>query len=107
MNDLVKAWIMNLPVIYDESEQEKQHEWLADMALLKFEMIPADCLEQTFKVLAKIYNSKSSNDPTNEKIEKIFIAAKANPQIQPIIDRVYQSGENKIKKKIEKLINNA
>ena len=41
-----------------------------------------------------------------EKIEKIFIAAKANPQVQPVIDRVYQSAENKIKKKIEKLINN-
>ena len=106
MSDLITAWIKNLPIVYDEVEQEKQHEWLADMALLKFEMIPANCLDQTFKVLAKIYNSKSSSDATNEKIEKIFIAAKANPQIQPVIDRVYQSAENKIKKKIEKLINN-
>lgn len=102
--DLIERWISNLPIKYDTNEQEQQHEWLADMALLKPELIPEKCVEHTFKALAKIYNSKSSNDVINDKIKKVFTNAKVNPKLQVLIDKIYQSAEKKVKYKIEQLI---
>lgn len=102
--DLIERWISNLPIKYDTNEQEQQHEWLADMALLKPELIPEKCVEHTFKSLAKIYNSKSSTDAINDKIKKVFTNAKVNPKLQVLIDKIYQSSEKKVKTKIEQLI---
>ena len=104
MSDLVENWIINLPLKYDVLEAEKQHEWLSNMVLLKRELIPIKCLPHSFKALVKIYKAKISNDVTNEKIEQIFNEVKNNQELKTIVEGVYQSAENKVKKKLEKLI---
>ena len=45
-----------------------------------------------------------TNDVTNEKIEQIFNEVKNNQELKTIVEGVYQSAENKVKKKLEKLI---
>jgi hypothetical protein len=35
LNELVNKWINNLPIKYDETEQEQQHEWLVDLFFCK------------------------------------------------------------------------
>ena len=63
---------MNLPIKYDDIEKEQQHEWLADLFLLKRQLIPDNCYSHYFETLAQIYETKNSNDNVNEKIKKIF-----------------------------------
>ena len=43
INELINKWIMNLPIKYDDTEMEPQHEWLVDLFLLKRELIGENC----------------------------------------------------------------
>lgn len=72
LNELITKWIMNLPIKYDEVEQEQQHEWLADLFLQKRQLINENCYPHYFETLSKIYESKNSNEKINEKIKTIF-----------------------------------
>ena len=60
LNELITKWIMNLPIKYDEVEQEQQHEWLTDLFLTKRQLIGENCYDHYFETLAKIFESKST-----------------------------------------------
>ena len=103
--ELVTKWIMNLPIKYDETEQEQQHEWLVDLFLVKRQLIGENCYTHYFETLAKIYETKSGNDKINEKIKKVFNDfVKKEDKLKQIVDKIYQNSEETIKRKLEKLI---
>ena len=105
LNELISKWIMNLPIKYDDIEKEQQHEWLADLFLLKRQLIPDNCYSHYFETLAQIYETKNSNDNVNEKIKKIFNEyVKKEDKLKQIVDKIYESSDDMVKKKLEKLI---
>ena len=105
LNELVTKWIMNLPIKYDETEQEQQHEWLVDLFLVKRQLIGENCYIYYFETLAKIYETKSGNDKINEKIKKVFSDfVKKEDKLKQIVDKIYQNSEETMKRKLEKLI---
>jgi hypothetical protein len=106
-NELITKWIMNLPIKYDETEQEQQHDWLVDIFLNKRELIPENCYEHYFATLAKIYNTKISNDKINKKIFNIFNDyVKKEDKLKQIVDLIYNKPDTDevIKNKLKKLI---
>ena len=107
LNDLITKWILNLPIKYDETEQEQQHEWLADIFINKRELIPDNCYEHYFSTLARIYNTKMSNDNINKKISTIFNEyVKKEDKLKQIVDLIYNkpNTDDVIKNKLKKLI---
>ena len=107
INDIITKWIMNLPIKYDEVEQEQQHEWLVDMFLNKRNLIPQNCYMHYFAVLAKIYNSKASNENINKKINKIFNEyVKKEDMLKQVVDSLYNNPNTDeiIKNKLKKMI---
>ena len=105
INELVNKWIMNLPIKYDETERELQHEWMADLFLAKRQLIGENCYIHYFETLAKIYETKSSNEKINGKIKQIFNDfVKKEENLKKIVDKVYETADDSIKKKLEKLI---
>ena len=107
LSDLITKWIMNLPIKYDETEQEEQHDLLVDIFINKRELIPDNCYEHYFSTLARIYNSKMSNDKINKKILNIFNEfVKKEDKLKQIIDLIYnkQNTDEVIKNKLKKLI---
>jgi hypothetical protein len=105
LNELITKWIMNLPIKYDEVEQEQQHEWLVDLFLVKRQLINENCLPHYFETLSKIYESKNSNAKINEKIKTIFNNfVKAEDKLKQIVDKIYESSPDDVKRKLEKLI---
>ena len=105
LNELISKWIMNLPIKYDVTEKEQQHEWLVDLFLLKRQLIGEDCYSHYFESLAKIYETKNTNDNLNEKIKKIFNEyVKKEDKLKQIVNKVYESSDDIVKKKLEKLI---
>ena len=101
INELVNIWINNLPLKYDNSEGEQQHECLCDVFLLKREIIPEKCYNQMFKNLIIIYNSKYSNSKINQKIIQIFNIVKNDNNLKNIVQQIYDSCEQNIKVKLE------
>ena len=107
LNDLITKWIMNLPIKYDDVEQEQQHEWLVDMFMKNRGLIPDNCYEQYFSILVKIYNTKMSNEEINKKIYNIFNEyVKKEDKLRQIIDSLYNNPktDDNIKNKLKKLI---
>ena len=105
LNELITKWIMNLPIKYDEVEQEQQHEWLADLFLMKRQLINENCYPHYFETLSKIYESKNSNEKINEKIKTIFNNfVKTEDKLKQIVDKIYESSQDDVKRKLEKLI---
>ena len=107
INELVSKWIMNLPIKYDDTEQEQQHEWLVDLFINKRELIQDNCYEHYFSTLVKIYNTKSSNDNINQKIFNIFNNfVKNEDKLRQIVDKLYNDPKTNdvIKNKLKKLI---
>ena len=104
MNELINIWINNLPLKYDNTEGEQQHEWLCDMFLLKRELIPEKCYNQMFKNMIIIYNSKYSNIIINKKIVQIFDIVKNDNNLKNIVQQLYDTSEPKLKTKLEMLI---
>ena len=107
LNDLITKWILNLPIKYDETEQELQHVWLADVFIKKRELIPNNCYEHYFATLAKIYNSKMSNDEINKKIFNIFNDyVKKEDNLRQVVDAIYNNPntDEVVKNKLKKLI---
>ena len=107
LNELITKWISNLPIKYDEVEQEQQHEWLVDIFISKRELIPENCYPHYFSSLAKIYNTKASNEQINKKIYNIFNEyVKKEDKLRQIIDSIYNdpNTDEVIKNKLKKLI---
>ena len=105
LNELINKWIMNLPIVYDKTEMEIQHQWLVDLFLTRRQLINENCYNHYFETLGKIYETKSSNDKLNEKIKNIFNEyVKKEDKLKQIVDKIYQNGDESIKKKLEKLI---
>ncbi len=103
-NELIDIWITNLPIKYDSTEQEQQHEWFCDMILFKNELIQEKYYNIIFKNLASIYNSKGSNENINNKIVQIFEHVKNNEKLKNVVQEIYNCAELKIKTKLESLI---
>ena len=105
INELINKWIMNLPIKYDDTEMEPQHEWLVDLFLLKRELIGENCYNHYFETLADIYEAKKTPDKINEKIKKIFNEyVKNDDKLKQIVSKIYENTDDTLKKKLEKLI---
>ena len=105
LNELISKWIMSLPIKYDDTEQEQQHEWLVNLFLEKRQLISDNCYSHYFEILAKIYETKSVNEIINKKIKTIFNEyVKKEDKLKQIVDKIYGSSEEVIKRKLEKLI---
>ena len=105
LNELINKWIMNLPIKYDDTEQEQQHEWLVDLFLVKRQLISENCYIHYFGILVKIYETKSVNEIINKKIKKIFNEyVKKEDKLKQIVDKIYGNSDDIIKRKLEKII---
>ena len=107
LNDIITKWISNLPIKYDDTEKEQQHDWLVNMFIEKRELIPANCYSHYFLCLAKIYNTKSSNEELDKKILKIFNEfVKNDDKLRQIVDSLYNDPNTTdvVKNKLKKLI---
>lgn len=101
INDLIEKWIMNLPIKYDESEQEQQHEWMVDFFIYKRNLIPFNCYFHYFESLAEIYQSKYSNKNIDFQIELIFSNfVKKEDKLRNILAQIYENASYEIKNKL-------
>jgi hypothetical protein len=106
-HDIIKNWIMGLPIKYDETEQEEQHLWMCDLFLKFKELIPRECYGHYFESLAIVYDTKKSNETNDKKIKEIYSNyVLNNDEVKKIIEEIYQKSSNKVKIQFEKLIKN-
>ena len=104
LSELVNKWIMNLPIKYDETEREQQHEWLVDLFLTNKQLIGENCYNHYFETLVKIFETNSSNEKVNTKIKNVFNEVKKDEKFKVVVDAIYQKSDDSTKKKLEKLI---
>ena len=105
LNELINKWIMNLPIKYDDVEQEEQHEWLVDLFLVKRNLIGENCYNHYFETLIKMHETKTSNKKIDEKIKKIFNEfVKKEDNLKQIVENIYHNSDEILKRKLEKLI---
>ena len=101
LNELIEKWIMNLPIKYDESEQELQHEWMVNLFISKRDIIPIHCYPYYFEVLSEIYQTKYSNQKIDNQIEIIFMNyVKKETILKNILAQIYEKGTDCIKNKL-------
>jgi len=101
INELIEKWIMNLPIRYDETEQEEQHESMVNIFIYKRNFIPLNCYPHFFESIAEIYQSKYSNKNIDDQIELIFINfVKKEDNLRNILAQVYESTSYEIKDKL-------
>ena len=104
LSELVNKWIMNLPIKYDETERELQHEWLVDLFLTNKQLIGENCYNHYFETLVKIFETNSSTEKANTKIKNVFNEVKKDEKFKAVVDAIYQKSDDSTKKKLEKLI---
>ena len=101
LNDLIKNWIMNLPLIWDETEWINQHEWMVNLFFNQKDLIPLNCYNHYFQNLAEIYKTKYSNNNIDKNIENIFTNfVKKDQQLLNILSDVYENASPDIKLKL-------
>ena len=101
LNDLIKNWIMNLPLIWDETEWINQHEWMVNLFFNQKDLIPLNCYNHYFQTLAEIYKTKYSNNNIDKNIENIFTNfVKKDQQLLNILSDVYENASPDIKLKL-------
>ena len=105
---ICSKWVSYLPIKEDEEEMIEQHELLCDIILNKPDILFAENLSnapEIFKLLARIYNSKFSDEKINTKIKQITAKIKADSNMLNILKSIYEgSKDDKIKKRIQKLL---
>jgi hypothetical protein len=104
LTELMNKWIMNLPIKYDDTEKEQQHEWLVDLFLRNRQLIGENCYSHYFETLVKIYEMNGTSEKVNNNIKNIFNNVKNEEKLKQIVDKIYQTSDDVIKKKLEKLI---
>jgi hypothetical protein len=106
ISELIEKWIINLPIKYDESEYELQHEWMVNLFFKKRHLIPIKYYSHYFESLADIYQSKYSNKNIDKQIEQIFNNyVKKEEQLTKVLAQIYENASNEIKKKFNILAN--
>ena len=101
INELIEKWIMNLPIKYDETEQEQQHEWMVNFFIYKRNLIPLNCYSHYFESLAEVYQSKYSNKNIDNQIELIFSNyVNKEDKLRNILAQIYESAKYEIKNKL-------
>ena len=99
--ELIEKWIMNLPIKYDESEQEQQHEWMINIFIFKRELIPIHCCYHYFESLSQIYQTKYSNQKLDNQIEMIFINyVNKEENMRKLLASIYENSSADIKNKL-------
>ena len=89
---------MNLPIKYDETEREQQHEWLVDLFLTNKQLIGENCYNHYFETLVKIFETNSSNEKVNTKIKNVFNEVKKDEKFKVVVDAIYQKSDDSTKK---------
>ena len=94
-------WIENLPIKYDETEMEEEHDILCEFilknnhTLMNFDEVH---LYKIVKILLQIYKEKnSSNGDIDKKIKFIF---KNKEEFRNVIDKVYNEYKSQTQNKI-------
>ena len=104
LNDLITNWIMNLPLLFDDSEWMNQHEWMVNLFINKKDLIPLNCYEHYFNTLAEIYKTKYTNNTIDKNIENIFINyVKKDAQLLNFLSNIYENASPDIKVKFSVL----
>jgi hypothetical protein len=104
---IINIWLKNLPILYDSSEWEEQHEFLCDIFINRPDLILGESccnLPSLVRLLGKIHKTKRASAEINKKIEKIFEMIKNNENWKEIAVNTYSSSEKKVKIKLEKLL---
>jgi hypothetical protein len=94
-------WIENLPIRYDESEMEEEHDILCEFILKnKHTLLNIDELHlyKIIKILIEIYKeNNSSNGDIDKKIQFIF---KNKGEFRNVIDKIYNEYQSQTQNKI-------
>ena len=106
LDELINKWIKNLPIKYDDTEKEQQHEWLAELFLEKRQLIKEEYYSHYFETLVKIYEMKETSEKAKSMIKIIFNKYIQNDeQLKKIVSQIYESADQVTKEKLKKLIN--
>ena len=101
INEIIEKWIMNLPIKYDESEQEEQHEWLVNLFIYNRGIIPIKCYSYFFETIVEIYLTKFSNEKIDKQIEFIFTnIVKKEDNLKNLLAVIYENVSNELKNKL-------
>jgi hypothetical protein len=108
LNLWVPKWLSYIPMRYDIKEAIEQHGLLCDILLNKPELINGENnanLPKIIRILAKIYESRFSDETVDNKIKNISINIRNKPELFSFIKLAEEEAKKNIKIKIEKLFN--
>jgi hypothetical protein len=95
-----------LPLTHDPKEAEWNHEFLTEILLNNSALILGNNnanLPKVIQVLARIYDTKFSNEATDAKIKDIMKNIKENSQLFAFVPLALESNDEKTKNKINTL----
>lgn len=108
LTNLLNKWLNGLPITVDDTEMIEQHEFLCDCLLNKPELIVGNNYEngiEIVKILGRVYKSKFSDENVNNKIKDVVEKVlKVNTNFQNIITSLSNSSDEKIVKRVKKLL---
>ena len=94
-------WIENLPIKYDETEMEEEHDILCEFiinnkhSLYNFDEIH---LYKIVKIFLEIYKEKNSSN--NDIDKKIKLIIKNKVEFRNVIDKIYNEYNSQLQNKI-------
>ena len=106
LNLWVPKWLSFIPMKYDIKEAIQQNGLLCDILLSKPELLLGENnmnLAKIISILAKVYESRFSEEAVDEKIKTIMTNIKNKPEFLPFVKEATENAKKNIKAKIEKL----
>jgi hypothetical protein len=105
----INQWVKYLPITYDLAETEEQHNLLCDIIAEYPNVVFGENkanLPGVLRILGRIYKTKYSSADINIKIDNIIKAVKNDENMFHILKETAGSSEDKIRKKLNKFIEN-
>jgi hypothetical protein len=106
LNFWVPKWLSYMPLKFDIKESIQQNELFCDILLSKPELLLGEGnvnLPKIIRILAKVYESRTSEKQIDEKILGIVSNIKNNAQLFAFVNEAKESAKKNIKAKIEKM----
>lgn len=103
VNNIILKWLNLLPLKYDAKEAANQHDFLCDVVISNSQLVVGENnsnLPRIIRILAKVYDSKNSNDEVDKKILQIFEGIKTNPSLHECVRQAKELVDDKLGKKI-------
>ena len=96
-------WIENLPIKYDETEMEEEHDILCEFIINNKHIlynIDEIHLYKIVKIFLEIYKEKNSSN--NDIDKKIKLIIKSKVEFRNVIDKIYNEYKSQLQNKIQK-----